>query len=167
MMQGIWLIILDELWWLYGACVHWHGHGHSHPSLPTSVLPAGPRVTKTDPTEGRPQSMMASPRPSSSSLHGEGEQKMINNVVYMPTTPLVDRHIGMQPGCSNLRWWRCGGCCYMSARTIGRCLPPVHSAVSVDSTWSCRLKKWACCCTGRREGKKKTNQETSQYVCLS
>lgn len=54
MMQGIWLIILDELWWLYGARVHGHGHGHSHSSLPTYVLPAGPRVTKTDPTEGRP-----------------------------------------------------------------------------------------------------------------
>lgn len=67
-----------------------------------NVSPAGPRVTKIEPTE------------SSSHLPGrrvgsEAGSKAQHRCLHAYYT--VGRHIGMQPGCSNLRWWRCEGCC--------------------------------------------------------
>lgn len=50
MMQGIWLIILDELWWLYG--VHLHGLAKGAATLHSQRPSRRTEGDQTGPTEG-------------------------------------------------------------------------------------------------------------------
>lgn len=75
MMQGIWLIILDELWWLYG--VHLHGLAKGAATLHSQRLSRRTEGDHTEPTEG------SSHLPSRFSMKpGPG----LSTGDYMPTT---------------------------------------------------------------------------------
>lgn len=50
MMQGIWLIILDELWWLYGVRMHGLATGAATP--PPQRLSRRTEGDQIEPTEG-------------------------------------------------------------------------------------------------------------------